>query len=105
MITPLKTAVTGAAALLALAVPPTTAHSAPLAGPVSVPDSFCEGRADANYPHPERPDAFVQCSGELAYVFDCQPGLLYNPYPRPWGQCDWPDNVDWQPGEWTDPTP
>ncbi|WP_306318551.1 MULTISPECIES: chitin binding peritrophin-A domain-containing protein [unclassified Streptomyces] len=58
-------------------------------------DYSCGNAEDGAYSHPRRVDAYVQCVNHLAYVFDCHPsGLFYNPYPRPWGKCDWPENVD-----------
>ncbi|XP_065663763.1 uncharacterized protein LOC100214985 [Hydra vulgaris] len=59
--------------------------------PTTKPSSVsCNGLSDGIYPHPSDCTLFFECSGSIAYLKGCPPGLKYNAALK---LCDWPDNV------------
>lgn len=48
---------------------------------------FCKGKNDGNYPIPNDPYSFYQCSNGVSYTQKCQGTLVYNPS---CDCCNWP---------------
>lgn len=58
-------------------------------------DDLCQGIENGLLPHPESCTKFIQCAHEIAYEYECQTDLLFNPQNQ---TCDLPGNVDCEQG-------
>jgi len=67
-------------------------HGAAAASGFEPFDNFCASRTNGDYQVPGNPcgGQFLKCSDHLEYIFDCQPGLVFNPNND---ECDYRDNV------------
>ena len=57
---------------------------------------YCDGKADGNYRDPDNCYGYIACSNQIVYKMSCSSGLKYN---EKLDQCDWPENVQCNPGK------
>ena len=57
---------------------------------------FCDGKADGNYRDPDNCYGYISCTNQITVPMDCPGNLKYN---EPKDKCDYPENVDCDPGE------